>query len=125
MRESKANILVVDDEEHARRLLRLILEDAGYGVITAASGKEACEEFSANDINLVLLDIKMPGMDGFQTLEVIRGKSDIPVIMVSGVGRVESVNTSIDLGADDYIKKPYRSAELVARIEAKLRRSGG
>ena len=124
MGESKATILVVDDEEHARRLLRLILEEANYNVITAGSGQEAFEEVSAKDISLVLLDIKMPGMDGFQTLELIRGKTDIPVIMVSGIGRIESVNTSIDLGADDYIKKPFRSAELVARVEAKLRRSG-
>ena len=123
MTESKVTILVVDDDEHARKLLQRILEEADYGVVTASTGHEAFDKVSSSDVSLVLLDRKMPGMDGFQTLELIREKSDIPVIMVTGIGKVASLNTSLNLGADDYVKKPFRSGELLARIEAKLRRT--
>ncbi len=121
--ESKAIILVVDDEENERRLLQRILEGAGYGVVTASSGYEAIDKVSSSDASLVLLDIRMPGIDGLQTLELIREKTDIPVIMVTGIGELSSLNTSINLGADDYVKKPFRSGELLARIKVKLRRS--
>jgi DNA-binding response OmpR family regulator len=121
--ESKATILVVDDEEYTRELLQRILEEANHDVVTASSGSEAIDKVSSGDVRLVLLDIKMPGMDGFQTLERIREKSDIPVIMVTGIGEMSSLNNSFDLGADDYVKKPFRSNELLARIKAKLRRA--
>jgi len=124
MIESKATILVVDDEEHTRQLLQRILEKANYSVATASTGCEAYDKVSSrSDISLVLLDIKMPGMDGYQTLELIRKKSNIPVIMVTGLSQVTSLQTSISLGADDYVRKPFGSLELLARIEAKLRRA--
>ena len=122
MTAEKTTILVVDDEEHMQRLLQRILERADYRVITVSDGYEAVEKVQSGGIDLVLLDIKMPGMNGFQTLKKIREDSEVPVIMVTGIGKVESVDTSVNLGADDYIKKPFRSNELVARIEAKLRR---
>ncbi|MFC2060371.1 response regulator transcription factor [Chloroflexota bacterium] len=122
MANSKATILVVDDEENTRKLLQRILEEANYEVVTASTGCEAIDKVSSVDVSLVLLDIIMPEMDGFQTLELIREKTDIPVIMVTGMGQVSSLETSLSLGADDYVKKPFRSGELLARIKAKLRR---
>ncbi|MDD5288504.1 MAG: response regulator [Dehalococcoidales bacterium] len=124
MPENKATILVVDDEAHVRKLLQQILGDAGYNIITASTGHEAFEKISSsNDIDLVLLDIIMPGIDGFKTLELIRAQSDTPVIMITGLGEVSPLQFSFNLGADDYIKKPFRAKELLARIDAKVRRS--
>ncbi len=123
MSETKATILVVDDEEYIRKLISRILNDAGYAIISAASGKEALEKLGVNEVNLVLLDIKMPEMDGFQTLSLIRKQYNIPVIMVTGMGEVTSVSDALSLGADDYVKKPFQARELIARIEAKLRRA--
>ena len=124
MTEGEATILVVDDEEYVRKLLQRILEEAGYDVVTAASGREALDKLSLSNVNLVLLDIKMPGLDGFQTLDLIREQSGIPVIMLTGIGEVTSVGDALTLGADDYIRKPFRTRELLARIKAKLRRAG-
>ena len=123
MPENKTTILVVDDEEYIRRLITLILNDAGYEVVTAASGKEALERLADPGINLVLLDIRMPDMDGFQTLELIRKQYAVPVIMVTGVGEVTSVSDALSIGADDYVKKPFQAREMIARIQAKLRRN--
>ncbi len=116
-------ILVVDDEEHIRLLLRRILENAGYSVVTANNGREALEKLT-DSIDLVLLDIKMPEMDGFQTLNLMRDRSDVPVMMVTGVGEVASASDALVFGADDYIRKPFKTGELLARIGAKLRRRG-
>lgn len=121
--EDKPTILIVDDEENVRRLLRQVLEGANYKVVTASTGDEAFDKVTTSEINLVLLDIIMPGKDGYQTLELIREKSNIPVIMVTGLGDLPSLRSSLRLGADDYIKKPFRSKELLARINAKLRRA--
>lgn len=123
MKESLATILVVDDEEYIRKFIQRILEEVGFRVVAVSNGQEAIDKISSSNINLVLLDIVMPGMDGFQTLELIREKSEIPVIMVTGLGKATLIDTSLGIGADDYIKKPFRSGELVARIKAKLRRT--
>ena len=123
MPESKATILVVDDEEMVRKLLRRILEEAGYAVITATDGQEALDKLSQSKIDLVLLDLKMPELDGFQTLALIRKQSNVLVMMVTGMGEVTSVNEGLSIGADDYVTKPFSGAVLLARIEAKLRRS--
>ena len=119
--DNKKTVLVVDDEEHIRILLRRILEGAGYSVITANNGREALEKLTDN-IDLVLLDIKMPEMDGFQTLNLMRDRSDVPVMMVTGVGEVTAASDALAFGADDYIRKPFKVGELLARIGAKLRR---
>ena len=123
MTEGKATILVVDDDEHVRTLLQRILEGAGYGIVTATNGREALDKLALASISLVLLDVKMPELDGFQTLELMRKQYNIPVIMVTGVGEVISVSDAFSIGADDYVKKPFQSRELLARIEAKLRRA--
>ena len=123
MAESKATILIVDDEKHVRMLLERILEENRYNVVTAASGWEALEKLSVASISLVLLDIMMPEIDGFKTLELIRKQYSMPVIMVTGVGSVTSVSEALGLGADDYVKKPFQPRELLARVEAKLRRT--
>lgn len=123
MAENKTTVLVVDDEEYIRRLITRILAEAGYKVVNAASGKEALERLADSEIDLMLLDIRMPELDGFQTLELVRKQYTIPVIMVTGVGEVTSVSDALSIGADDYVKKPFQARELIARIEAKLRRN--
>ena len=116
-------ILVVDDEEHVRKLLQRILEEAGYSVITTANGRESLDKISQANVSLVLLDIMMPEFDGFQTLDLIRQQCDVPVIMLTGRVEVTTLRDSLALGADDYIRKPFSKRELLARIRAKLRRA--
>ncbi len=123
MTGEQGRILVVDDEESVRDLLQRVLKEAGYNVVTAANGQEALDKMSELSIGVVLLDIKMPGLDGFQVLDHIRQRSDIPVIMLTAIGEVTSVRDSLALGADDYIRKPFKTRELLARIQAKLRRA--
>ena len=123
MAEKQERILIVDDEETVRKLLKRTLEEGGYDVVTAANGAEALEKLSQFNVSLVLLDIKMPGLDGFQVLDRIRQLSDIPVIMLSAIKEVPTIRDSLALGADDYIRKPFRTRELLARIQAKLRRA--
>lgn len=123
MTVGKTMILIVDDEEIVRSLLQRLLEKAGYDIITAANGQEAIDKLSQVNASLILLDIKMPVLDGFQTLEFIRQQYDIPVIMVTGESKVTTVQDTLGLGADDYIRKPFRTGELLARIQAKLRRA--
>jgi len=119
----RESILVVDDEETVRDLVRRTLEEGDYSVVTAASGKEALDKMSQLDISLVLLDIKMPGLDGFQVLDLIRKSSNVPVIMLTAIGQVSTLRDAVHIGADDYITKPFRPLELVARVKAKLRRA--
>jgi len=119
----QGRILVVDDEESVRDLLQRVLKEAGYNVVTAANGQEALDKMSELSIGIVLLDIKMPGLDGFQVLDHIRQRSNIPVIMLTAIGEVTNVRDSLALGADDYIRKPFKTRELLARIQAKLRRA--
>ena len=123
MTEGKATILVVDDEEHVRKLLQRVLEGAGYGVVTADNGHQALDKLADSNINLVLLDIRMPELDGFETLRQLRERSEIPVIMLTGIGEGTTLSDTLSLGADDYVHKPFSAPVLLARIEAKLRRS--
>ena len=119
----KTTILVVDDEEYVRILLQRTLEEAGYGVVTATNGREALDKLTQSNMSLVLLDIRMPELDGFATLKLIRQQSEIPVIMITGMRDVISLDRALGLGADDYVRKPFRTAELLARVKVKLRRS--
>jgi two-component system KDP operon response regulator KdpE len=115
-------ILVVDDEKRILNFLRTKLKASGYEVLTAASGMEALEQVQAQEPDLILLDILMPKMDGFETLKNLRSFSATPVIILSAKGSDIDKIKGLGLGADDYIPKPFNPDELVARIEAVKRR---
>jgi two-component system, OmpR family, lantibiotic biosynthesis response regulator NisR/SpaR len=116
------HILVVDDEPEMLVLICSMLESAGYAVTTVNNGQDALAKFKERSPDLVLLDIRMSGITGYQVLKQIRESSEVPVIMITGIADTEAVNRSLNLGADDYIKKPFSSKILVARVQAKLRR---
>jgi DNA-binding response OmpR family regulator len=115
-------ILVVDDEPLMVTLVEKILVEEGYKVITAGDGVYAMSLVREYNPDLILMDIRMPGPDGILTLQRLRDISQVPVIMVTGMGGEELVEQSIDSGADDFIRKPFKPKELVARVKAKLRR---
>jgi two-component system KDP operon response regulator KdpE len=115
-------ILVVDDEKRILNFLRTKLKASGYEVLTAASGIEALEQVQAQEPDLILLDILMPKMDGFETLKNLRSFSATPVIILSAKGSDIDKIKGLGLGADDYIPKPFNPDELIARIEAVKRR---
>jgi DNA-binding response OmpR family regulator len=120
----RSRILVVDDDRDIRGLLREFLSRAGYDVSEAESGKAGLREFYASPPDLVLLDVSMPELDGWQTLERIRDLSEVPVMMLTArAGELEKVR-GLKGGADDYVTKPFGRQELLARVEALLRRSG-
>ena len=116
-------ILVIDDESDMLQLLERILTSEGYRVILAADGVYGMTLLKEAKPDLVLLDIMMPGPDGYMTLNSIRQYSNVPVIMVTAMRDIESLQKTLTLGADDYIKKPFRPGELLARVKAKLRRT--
>jgi len=115
--------LVVDDEKTMRDFVQRVLDSAGYHVITASNGQEALDKISKFDVSLVLLDIMMPGLDGFEVLERIPPDLNIPVIMLSGISDENTKIESLGLGADDFIEKPFSINELLTRIQVKLRRT--
>jgi len=118
-------ILVVDDQENVRRLLKDYLSSQGYRVVQAADGQSALFTARYEHPNLVLLDIMMPGMDGFQFLSAFRKENQIPVIIITAKEEETDAVLGLELGADDYVIKPFRMRELVARIRASLRRNEG
>ncbi|MEQ6390263.1 response regulator transcription factor [Bacillaceae bacterium S4-13-58] len=117
-------ILLVDDEERMLDLLELYLEPKGYKCEKATSGMLALNKINKNNYDLVLLDIMMPEMDGWDTCKRIKKQSDVPIIMVTARDMKEEVIKGLKLGADDYITKPYDENILLARVEALLRRTG-
>ena len=116
-------ILIADDEADIRNLIKLSLEENGYTVFPAQNGKEALDILKAEDINLAILDVMMPVMDGFNLLRKIRENSTIPVIMLTARNDEMDKVLGLNLGADDYLSKPFSVSELVARVGAQLRRS--
>ena len=116
-------ILVVDDEERMVRFIRLNLEHDGFQVFEAFNGKQAIDKIRSNLPDLVLLDVMMPDIDGFEVLEMIRESSTVPVIMLTAKGEEEDRVHGLELGADDYITKPFSPRELVSRVRAVLRRT--
>ena len=119
----RARVLVVDDEPSVRGFVTDLLGRAGYEVLEAASGEQGLRVLYAARPDLVLLDVSMPGLDGWQTLERIRDLTDLPVLMLSGMaGELEKVR-GLKAGADDYVTKPFGAQELLARVEALLRRA--
>lgn len=117
-------IMVVDDDKNICELLRLYLEKEGYQVVIANDGKEAVELNEKGDPELILLDIMLPQLDGWQVCREIRKKSQVPIIMLTAKGEVFDKVLGLELGADDYIVKPFETKEVVARIKAVLRRTG-
>jgi DNA-binding response OmpR family regulator len=119
---SMATILIVEDEEHLRATLAYNLHKAGYDVQSAGSGPEALARFEAAQPDLVLLDVMIPGFDGFEVCRRIRQVSSVPILMLTA--RIDEIDmvVGLDLGADDYIAKPFRLRELLARVGAALRR---
>ena len=118
----KYRLLVVDDEIRILNFLRSNLRALGYEVVTASNGLEALEQFHASHPDLILLDILMPEMNGLDVLKEIRGFSMVPVIFLSAKGNERDKIAGLDMGADDYIPKPFSPDELVSRIEAVMRR---
>ncbi len=119
-------ILIIDDDEGQHLILEHQLKLSGYAVLHAYSGQEALEIAATTPVDLIILDINMPGMDGFQTLTSLRAKTglaDIPVIFLSSLNRQYLKIKGLEGGGDDYITKPFDSAELTARIKAVLRRA--
>jgi DNA-binding response OmpR family regulator len=116
------NILVVDDDEQILDFLRPKLKGAGYNVLTASNGIEALQQTKAQEPDLLVLDLMMPGMDGFETLKEIRDFSAVPVIVLSARGSDTDKIKGLELGADDYLSKPFNPDELLARIKALRRR---
>ena len=120
-----SKILVVDDELNICELLKLYLENEGYTVFTANDGQAAVTAFQQKAPDLVLLDIMLPKMDGWQVCREIRKTSSAPIIMLTAKGETFDKVLGLELGADDYISKPFRLRELMARIKTVLRRSKG
>ena len=116
-------ILVVDDEPRMTRFIRMNLELEGYQVIEAHDGLEALDKARTNLPDLIVLDVMMPELDGFETLEMIREVSSVPVIMLTVRADEEDKVRGLDLGADDYVTKPFGAREFVSRVKAVLRRT--
>ncbi|MDI9506142.1 MAG: response regulator transcription factor [Clostridiales bacterium] len=125
MEVSKNRILVVDDDPNISRLVKMYLEKEGFEVETAYRGDEALKAFRESAPNLVLLDVMLPGMDGWQVCREVRKLSNIPVIMLTAKDETFDKVLGLELGADDYIVKPFEPKELVARIKAVIRRYQG
>jgi len=115
-------ILVVDDDQNICELLRLYIEKEGYEVVIANDGHKALEIFDTENPDLILLDIMLPELDGWQVCREIRKKSQCPIIMLTAKGEVFDKVLGLELGADDYVVKPFEAKEVMARIKAVLRR---
>jgi DNA-binding response OmpR family regulator len=122
MSEPKTHVLVVDDKPEYLWLLQIHLEEAGYEVSTTTDGQNALERAAAERPDLIILDVKMHGMDGYEVCQRIRQFSCVPIIMISAVGRVIDKIRGLDAGADQFVTKPFNADELLARVQALLRR---
>ena len=119
------SVLIVEDDKNIQELLQLYLEKEGYAVTVAGDGGQGLAKFRAIKPDLVLLDVMMPVMDGWEVCKAIRAESRTPVIMLTAKGELDDKITGLKAGADDYVTKPFEMRELIARIEAVLRRSEG
>jgi DNA-binding response OmpR family regulator len=121
--QKKLRALVVDDEPQTLKYIGANLRARGYNVITAEDGREALKLFGENVVDLIILDIMMPGLDGFQVCQAIRRESDVPVVILSARGQENDIVRALDIGADDYLTKPFGVEEMLARVRAVLRRT--
>ena len=120
--QPKATILVVDDEAAVRRVLVMRLQLSGYRVLCAEDGEEALELFHREEPDLIVLDVMLPKLDGFAVCRRLRAESCVPIIFLSAVEAISERVAGLDLGADDYLPKPFNPRELLARAKAVLRR---
>jgi len=119
----KQRILVVDDEPETVKYLSANLRVRGYEVLCAYDGRQALKLCNEQDFHLIVLDLMLPGPDGFQVCQAIRERSSVPILVVSALGQEKDVVKALDLGADDYLTKPFGVEELLARVRAVLRRA--
>ncbi len=117
-----ATVLFADDDRDLQQVIGLILEDSGYEVIFAETGYQTIESWRTTAIDIIILDLNMPGINGIQVCTMIRQKSDIPILILTGNANEEDVVRGLEAGADDYLVKPVRPRELIARLQALLRR---
>jgi DNA-binding response OmpR family regulator len=118
-------VLLVEDDHTLRALMRMLLEDEGLKVVEASTGLQAVERFGAEHIDLVLLDVRLPGLSGFEVCRQLRRTSGVPIIMVTAQQDSHDVVAGLELGADDYVTKPFNDRELMARVRTQLRRQQG
>jgi DNA-binding response OmpR family regulator len=121
--KERQRILVVDDDKEMLTILNRVLDLEGYDAVVVTDGDSALDTLKKISPDLVLLDVMMPGLDGFQTLDLIRERSNVPIIMLTAKHDIESLQKALFLGADDFVSKPFSSRALAARIHAKLRRA--
>ena len=114
-------ILVVDDDVALAEMIGIVLENDGYRVVFCSDGSKALSQFQEHNPDLVLLDVMLPGMDGFDVCRAIRRVSDVPIVMLTARSDTSDVVTGLEAGADDYVPKPFKPKELVARVRARLR----
>jgi two-component system response regulator MtrA len=120
-----ARVLVADDDPHLRMVLRAMLSHAGYDVLLAEDGAQALALFEHEAIDLVMLDVVMPHMTGFEVCRRMRARSNVPILLLTSRSHTDDVVHGFELGADDYLAKPFQREELVARVRALLRRAAG
>ncbi len=121
-KRKQPTILVVEDEAFLRSLLQVTLEKEGFGVLTAADGLQAMHTFAAHSVDLILLDVLMPKMSGFEVCAEIRKRSDVPIVMLTALNSPDDTVQGFETGADDFISKPFTFKEVNARLQAILRR---
>ena len=119
------HVLLVEDDHAVRSLVKMMLEDEGLDVVEAPTGPQAIEKFGQQLIDLVLLDLRLPGMSGFEVCRQIRRTSEVPIIMVTAQNDSHDIVAGLELGADDYVTKPFNDRELMARVRSQLRRRHG
>ena len=121
----KQRILIVDDDENIAELISLYLTKECFDTKIVFNGEDALSTFETYEPNLILLDLMLPGIDGYQVCREIRAKSGVPIIMLSAKGEIFDKVLGLELGADDYMVKPFEPKELLARVKAVLRRASG
>lgn len=122
-KNNRPTVMVVEDEPDTVRLMKQVLRLGGYDVLSALNGAEAVRKAGEHTIDLILLDLMMPEMDGWETFEQLRRLRDIPIIVVSAIHNKEDIVKALQMGVDDYLTKPFSNAEVVARVQAVLRRA--
>lgn len=123
--KSKARILVVDDDAALSEMLQIVLRQEGFETVRCGTGSEALQEFRQSRPDLVLLDLMLPGRDGVSVCRDIRAESGVPIIMLTAKSDTSDVVAGLEAGADDYVPKPFKAKELIARIKTRLRRTSG